>query len=135
MAFSYNNSLSSDRDKLRFFISDVTSGSAIYQDSELDGVLSMDSNVFRAAAIALRARAASFIEKAIQYSIGAEIKGQLSVDRREIIRNFNLLIASYEARAETPDETWDRFDFNVDIFGRDASHYQGKTDPELGSFE
>lgn len=131
MAFSYNNSLSTDRDKLRFLIADVTSSSAIYQDSELDGVLSMESNLFRAAAIALRARAASFIEKAIQYSIGAEIRGQLSVDRREIIRNFNLLIQSYETRAETPDEAWDRFDFNVDVFGRDASHYQGKTDPEL----
>lgn len=132
MAFSYNNSLSSDRDKVRFLISDTDSSNTIYQDSELDGVLGIEGNIFRAAAIALRARAASFIEKAIRYSIGAEGRGgSLSVDRREIIRNFNLLIESYEARAETPDEAFDRFDFNVDVFGRDASHYQGKTDPEM----
>lgn len=134
MAFSYSTTLSADRDKLRFLISDVDSTNIIYQDAELDGVLSMDSNIFRAAAIALRARAASFIEKAIQYSIGADVRGQLSVDRREIIRNFNLLIASYEARAEVPDEAFDRFDFNIDVFGQDRSHYQGRTEPE-GSWE
>lgn len=134
MAVTYNNSLSSDRDTLRFLIADTDTSAGIYQDSELDKVLSLDSNLFRAAAIALRARAASFIEKAIQFVVGASTRGGLSVDRREIIKNFNLLIQSYEARAETPDEAWDRFDFNVDAFGRDASHYQGKTDPEL-SFE
>lgn len=134
MAFTYSTTLAADRDRLRFLISDVDSGNIIYQDAELDGVLSMDSNVFRAAAIALRARASSFIEKAIQFSIGADVKAALSVDRREIIKNFNLLIASYEARAETPDEAFDRFDFNIDKFGRDRSHYQGRTEPE-GSWE
>lgn len=131
MAFTYNDSLSSDRDKVRLLIGDVTSATAIFNDAELDGVLSLDSNVFRAAAIALRARAATFIEKAIQYSIGADVRGQLSVDRRGIVKEFERMILSYEARAESPDERFDRFDFNVDIFGRDASHYQGKTDPEL----
>ena len=134
MAFTYSTTLSLDRDKLRFLIADSDSSNIIYQDAELDGVLSMDSNIFRAAAIALRARASSFIEKAIQYSIGADIRGALSVDRREIIKNFNLLITSYEARAETPDEAFDRFDFNIDMFGRDRSHYQGRTEPE-GSWE
>lgn len=129
MAFSYNNSLSADRDKLRFLISDTDSSNVIYQDSELDGVLSIDSNIFRAAAVALRARATSFIEKAILYSVGAGGRASiLSVDRREIIRNFNLLIESYEARAETPAEGFDRFDFNTDIFGRDRSRYQGDND-------
>ena len=134
MAFTYNTTLSASRDQLRFLISDVDSANVIFQDAELDGVLSLASNVFRAAALSLRARAASFIEKAIQYSIGADVRGQLSVDRREIISNFNLLIASYEARAESPDEAFDRFDFNIDVFGRDRSHYQGRTEPE-GSWE
>ena len=134
MAFTYSTTLSADRDKLRFLIADIDSSNITYQDAELDGVLNMDSNVFRAAAIALRARASSFIEKAIQYSIGADVRGALSVDRREIIKNFNLLITSYEARAETPDEAFDRFDFNIDVFGRDRSHYQGRTEPE-GSWE
>ena len=134
MAFTYSTTLAADRDRLRFLIADIDSSNITYQDAELDGVLSMDSNVFRAAAIALRARASSFIEKAIQYSIGADVRGALSVDRREIIKNFNLLIASYEARAETPDEAFDRFDFNIDVFGRDRSHYQGRTEPE-GSWE
>ena len=134
MAFTYSTTLAADRDRLRFLIADIDSSNITYQDAELDGVLSMDSNVFRAAAIALRARASSFIEKAIQYSIGADVRGALSVDRREIIKNFNLLITSYEARAETPDEAFDRFDFNIDVFGRDRSHYQGRTEPE-GSWE
>lgn len=131
MAFTYNDSLSGDRDKVRLLIGDVTSATAIFNDAELDGILGLDSNVFRAAAVALRARATTFIEKAIQYSIGTGTKGQLSVDRRGVVKEFERMILSYEARAESPDERFDRFDFNVDIFGRDASHYQGKTDPEL----
>lgn len=132
MAFTYNDSLSGDRDKVRLLIGDFTAATAIFNDAELDGILGIDSNIFRAAAVALRARAATFIEKAIQYSIGADVRGQLSLDRRGIIKEFERMILSYEARAESPDERFDRFDFNVDIFGRDASHYQGKTDPELG---
>ena len=134
MAFTYSTTLAADRDRLRLLISDVDSSNIIFQDAELDGVLAIDSNIFRAAAIALRARAASFIEKAIQYSIGADVRGALSVDRREIIKKFNLLIASYETRAESPDEAFDRFDFNIDTFGRARSHYQGRTEPE-GSWE
>jgi hypothetical protein len=131
VAFTYNDSLSGDRDKVRLLIGDVTSATAIFNDAELDGILGLDSNVFRAAAIALRARAATFIEKAIQFRVGADAGGQFSVDRRGIIKEFERMILSYEARAQTPSESFDRFDFNVDIFGRDASHYQGKTDPEL----
>lgn len=131
MAFTYNDSLSGNRDVVRLLIGDTTSATAIFNDAELDGILSLDSNVFRAAAVALRARAATFIEKAIQFSIGADVRGQFSVDRRGIIKEFERMILSYEARAESPDERFDQFDFNVDIFGRDASHYQGKTDPEL----
>lgn len=131
MAFTYNDALSASKDKVRFLIGDTDSSNVIFQDNEINGVLDLDGNVFRAAAIALRARASKFIEKAIQYSIGADTKGQLSVDRRQVVKEFERMIMSYEVRAESPDEQFDRFDFNIDVFGRDASHYQGKTDPEL----
>lgn len=136
MAFTYNSDLSTDRDKLRFLISDTDSSNPIYQDAELDGVLNMEANLYRAAALALRARASSFIEKAIRYSVGGGGREGLTVDRTRIIANFERMIASYEARASsTPDEFFDRLDFNIDVFGNDLSHYQGDNrDFGIGSF-
>jgi len=132
MAFTYTSGGTSDRDKLRLLIFDVDSSNAKFQDAELDRFLEMDGNLFMAASIALRSWANKLLERAFSYSLGAEVRGALAVDRRNQVKDALALAESYEKRAlDTPSEAFDRFDFNVDVFGRDASHYQGKTDPEL----
>ena len=129
MAFTYNNSLSADRDKIRFLIQDVDSSSVIFQDSELDGVLNIEGNLFRAVAIALRAIAMQPGKLAVAFSIGTRGEGLFSVDRRQLIPTLLKLADHWEERAiSTPDEAWDRLDFGVDDFGRDISHYQGAID-------
>lgn len=130
MAFSYDDSLGTSLGQLRFLISDTDSSNAIYNDAELNGVLGMEPNIFRAAALALRSRLTNFITKAIRYSLGTEVRGSLSIDRRRIVDNFEKAIVSFEHRAlSTPDEVFDRLDFNIDQFGRDVSNYQGDNTP------
>lgn len=102
---------------------------AVFADEELSGLLSgIESNIFKAAAVALRSRAASFVDKAISYSVGADVRGALSIDRRGILREIIALAATFEAKAlSIPDEAFDRFDFNIGADGRDLSNYQGFT--------
>lgn len=133
MSFSYDVTLSSSRDKLRFLIADTVNTAkspAVYANEELTGLLDgIESNLFQAAAVALRARAAGFVDKAISYSVGTGgTRGALSVDRRGILKDIMALAATFEARAlATPDEAFDRLDFNIGADGRDLSNYQGFT--------
>lgn len=132
MAFTYTAGGTSDRDKLRLLIYDLDSSNAKFQDGELDRILDMQTNLFQAAALALRSWANKLLERSFSYSLGAEVRGALAVDRRNQVKDALALADNYEKLAlAIPSEAFDRFDFNVDIFGRDASHYQGKTDPEL----
>ena len=129
MAFTYNNSLSADRDKIRFLIQDVDAYHVIFQNEEIDGLLNIEGNLFRAVAIALRAIAMQPDKLAIAFSIGTQGSGLFSVDRRQLIPNLLKMADHWEQRAmSTPDEAWDRLDFGVDDFGRDISHYQGAID-------
>jgi hypothetical protein len=129
VSFSYDTSLPANRDRVRILISDTVSTSAIYSDEELDGLLDLAGNVYQAASVALRARAASFVGKTIKYNIGAEIRGALSLDRTKVIQEILRLADSYEDKAvginQAADEFMDRAAFCVDAFGRDVSEYQG----------
>lgn len=134
LSFTYDSSLGSSKDKLRFLISDTVNTAkspAVFADEELSGLLNgIESNLFMAAAVALRSRAASFVDKAISYSVGTGTGrgGALSVDRRGILRDIMALAATFDARAlSTPDEAFDRLDFNIGADGRDLSNYQGFT--------
>ena len=91
LSFSYNSTLSSSRDKLRFLIADTVNtvkSPAVYADEELTGLLDgIESNLYQAAAMALRSRAASFVDKAISHSVGVGgARAILSVDRRGILK-------------------------------------------------
>ncbi len=127
MSFTYSTTLSTTQDKLRFLISDTEATSFVFQDEELAGLLMMETNVFFAAALALRQRMASFVTKAIKYRVGATGgTAALEIDRTSIIKSFETLIKSYEARALSElDEVFDRLAFDVDPYGRDVSEYQG----------
>lgn len=126
MAFTYTVGGTSDRDKLRILIYDLDSANAKFQDGELDRILDMEGNLFRAAALALRSWANKLLERSFSYSLGAEVRGALTVDRRTQVKDALALAKSYEDRAlSTPDEAFDRLDFNIDEFGQDISTYQG----------
>ena len=128
MSFSYDNTLVALRDRLRFLVSDTASATAIYANEELDGILSVQANVYLAAAILLRQRAAALAPNAILYSSGAFAGGQLMVDRRQTAKALLDLAKSYEeTAAASAEEAFDRFAFNIDALGRDRSEYQGDT--------
>lgn len=76
MAFSYSTALTTDRDKVRFFIGDTVSGSgprpsgANFANEELDGLISIGGSWQGAAALACRALATSWMAEAKQVKIG-----------------------------------------------------------------
>jgi hypothetical protein len=54
MSFTYNASLSTDRDKVRLLATDVDAASPIFTDAEVDAFMSLEgSNIKRSAALAL----------------------------------------------------------------------------------
>lgn len=53
MTFTYDPTLTADRDKVRRLINDVDSTVPIFVDAELDGFLAMQNGFLRAAAMAL----------------------------------------------------------------------------------
>ena len=67
MSFTYTRTLPTDRDRLRFYIGDVTSGagllpgSANFQDEELDGLLTIEGAWQRAEAAAFERLAAAWM--------------------------------------------------------------------------
>ena len=133
MSFSYDTSLSASKDQLRFLLADTVNTAtspAIFQDEELTGLLNnVEAGLYQAAAVALRSRAASFIDKAIKYSVGADIRGSLSVDRKGLMKEIMALAKTFEDIAMAqPYEVFDRADFNVNWLGEDVSNYQGYTD-------
>lgn len=132
MSFSYDISLGATRDKLRLLIDDRDGSNIIYENEELDGILGEEANLYRAAALALRGRAASFVAKTISYTIGGETRGVLSIDRKKIYEAILTLAQSYEDRAlSTPVEYFDRAEFDVDSIGNNNSNYQGFNDTDL----
>ena len=137
MSFSYDISLGLTRDRLRFLISDSEASSVIFQDEELDGILNnVEPNLFFAAALCIKSRMASFVTKAIKYRIGATGgTSAIEIDRTGIIKNFTMLAEQYQMWAASQiDESFDRYAFGIDAYGRNRSEYQGMTD-DLNSSE
>lgn len=133
MSFSYSTSLSSDGDKLRFLIDDHNGSDYIYEDEELSGVLTMEPNLYLAAALCLNQRAVAFAEKAIRYRVGGDNRGILDVDRTKVAAEIRATAKTFQEKAfSVPDEGWDRMAFDIDGYGRDVSDYQGiSTDDEI----
>lgn len=76
MAFSYSTALATDRDKVRFFIGDTTSGSGVrpananFSNEEIDGLLALGGSWQAAAALAFRALASAWMNQANSLTIG-----------------------------------------------------------------
>lgn len=87
----------------------------------------METNVYYAAATAIRARIPAFVTKAIRYQIGTTGgRAAIEVDRGNMIKNFMSLVDSYIAASLAGiDEVYDRAAWDIDTYGRDVSEYQG----------
>ena len=127
MSFSYDISLTTDLDKVRWLTGDTDGSSIIYQDEELNGALGMEPNVYYCAATAIRARVPQYVTKAIRYQIGSTGgRAALEIDRTKIVDNFMKLADHYIAASlASIVETFDRAAFDIDVYGRDMSEYQG----------
>ena len=131
MSFSYDLTLAADRDYVRFLIQDTASATALYANEELDGLLNREGNVYLAASKAILARIAGFVEKAIRYRVGADIRGALEVDRTKVTAEMRQLAKDLREQGEgIPTEFSDAVAFGIDRFGRDVSEYQGEADAE-----
>ena len=50
MAWSYDNGMGTDKDKVRFLIQDTNSSRQLFQDQEINWVISTEANIYTAAA-------------------------------------------------------------------------------------
>ena len=128
MSFSYDVALTTEKDRLRFLLSDRIEAKAVFSDEELGGILNLQGNVFLAAALLAYNRATALASLGIQYNIGAGIRDSMMVDRRSVPKFWMDLSKKMEEMAITQDgnyEFWDRAVFEIAPDGRDWSDYQG----------
>jgi len=127
MSFSYDTSLSTAKDRLRFYTTDTVEASAVFSDEELNGIVAQYPDELFAAAMCLRNRAAYFAARAISFSIGAGNNDSIRVDRRTLPKFYMDLADKLENRSlTTPDEFIDSFAFQVNEYGQDRSEYIGE---------
>jgi len=82
MSFSYNNDLSTDLDKVRFYIGDTVEASYIIEDEEITAVLASAGSVLKTCNIAL----SSLISK---YSrLASETVGKVSVSYSGVVSSL-----------------------------------------------
>jgi len=132
MSWSYDINLTADKDRVRFLIRDVESTKKIFQDEEINGVLAFEPNIYQCSAVIIRARLPFYVDKIIAYTLGAEIRGALTFNRKGLIREALELCDSLERKAiSVPEEFMDRLDFGIDRFGEDTSNYDGQSDVDV----
>lgn len=129
MSYSYDTSLSSAKDRVRFYTTDTVEASAVFADEEITGLLTIYPDELMAAAFALRNRAVYFAARAISYSVGAGNNDSIRVDRRSLPKFYMDLADVLEKRAvTTPDEAFDSVSYHINMYGMDCSEYVGDTD-------
>jgi len=95
MTWSYNTSLATDKDKVRFYIGDTDTNDQLLQDEEINFLLAEMSNVLLAAAHAAKAIAAKFSRQA------DKAVGDLRISLSQKARAYMSLAADLEKRALT----------------------------------
>lgn len=134
MAFSYDMSLTTYKDKLRRLISDTVEATASFQDEELAAFESVESNIYLAAAEFCEAKGLEIARRAISFDTSADVRGGLNVDRRNQPKWWFERAKSLRDRAvglaSAPDEIISHFAFDIDDAGVDVSQYQGQLDLE-----
>jgi len=95
MTWSYDSSLTTDKDKVRFYIGDTDQTDQLLQDEELSFLLTEMSNVLLAAAYAAKAIAAKFSRQA------DKAVGDLRISLSQKAQAYVSLAADLEKRALT----------------------------------
>lgn len=93
MAFTLD--VSTTRGRVRLLIGDtdtVTAANQIFTDAEIDAFLALDAEVYGAAALAMRAMAASAARCAVAYKL---LGNNIDIDRRDIAKRFMEIAKSY----------------------------------------
>lgn len=137
MSFTYSLPWSGARDYVRYLIADTVSGSAVFQDEELDGALAKWGGDARlAAAEAMESMARLYARNAISYSVTG-----FSLNRTQTYRALlEGAKALRDAALQEPFEFESVLDYFVDTAGVDRSNYEntppdgtepGGTDPIL----
>ena len=105
MSFTYGRTLATDRDRVRFYIGDVTSGSgplpgsANFADEELDGLLTIEGAWQRAVAAAFERLAAAWMTHASFTADG------LQLARSDIAKGFAEQAAEWRKKYGTSTAT------------------------------
>ena len=92
MSATYNTSLATDMDKVRFFIGDTDVANALLTDEEILAVLGMYPNVITASIICCK----NLIAKYSRYA--DETVGQVSVSYSSMVDNMKSVVSGLEAR-------------------------------------
>lgn len=94
MAFTYTGALTSDLEKVRRLISDTDSANALFTDAEIEFFLAEGGSMYRGAAMAARAVAASkaLLARSIR-------EGDFSEDLGAMVDNWLTLAKTWEAKS------------------------------------
>lgn len=130
MSFSYDNTLPSYKDKVRRLVSDTVEARAVFSDEEITAWETLQANIYLAAAEFCRMKGLEIAEGAILYDTSADVRGGISVDRRQKPKWWFDRAKTLEttAMAQGVDEIYHHFAFDIDENGVDRSQYQGRTD-------
>ena len=126
MSFSYSTALSTNRDKVRFFIGDTTSGSGVkpssanFTDEELDGLITIGGSWQAAVALASRALASAWSNEANSKAIGS-----YKVTYTDRAKMYTEKALEFEASASSMSGLWNYHGTNSS--GDDIGHMFGKT--------
>ena len=130
MSFSYDNTLSSYKDRVRRLVSDTVQARAVFSDEEITAWENIQANIYLAAAEFCQMKGLEIAEGAVLYDTSADVRGGLSIDRREkpkwwFQRAKDLM---QMAMVQGVDEIYQHYAFDIDANGIDRSQYQGQSD-------
>ena len=126
MSFTYTQPWASTRDYVRFLLGDTKSTNAVFDDEELDSLLTTWGGDARmAAAEALDGLAALYARGAIMYQItGSSASGGFQMDRRKIVDALQKQAATLREQARSvPFEFESVTDERIDSAGVDWTNY------------
>ncbi len=134
MAFTYLCDLSTDRDRVRFALGDVTSSDPLFTDAEIDGALTTYGSVSASAAMLADGQAAKYARRVTMSIDGA------SVNYSDLAKQWRDLAARIRANAVIADSgsIGSPFVGGVSISDMDANQDDTDRNPsrfEVGQFD
>ncbi len=122
LSFDYSNTASSNKDRVRLLIADTIEDTHIFEDEEIDALLTMNSNELMAtAAAACRIIAVDRAKQAIAYKL---LTDSVEIDKTAVPKYFIKLADKYDAMGENYCiEYIDSIQYGVDKFGSDHTEY------------